>query len=99
MYSFATCAKFCLKKVKLCGIIFLRSTRTISVGSNVMIAASDINFNPTNAGCKRLLYSSNKTSVATVTSQGKVTGIKAGTATITISSHNGKTTTITVTVT
>ena len=43
-------------------------------------------------------YTSSKTAVATITSSGKVVAKKAGTAIITITTHNGKTATCTVTV-
>ena len=43
-------------------------------------------------------YTSSKTAVATVTSSGKVVAKKAGTAVITVTTHNGKTATCTVTV-
>ena len=43
-------------------------------------------------------YTSSKTAVATITSSGKVVAKKAGTAVITITTHNGKTATCTVTV-
>ena len=43
-------------------------------------------------------YTSSKTAVATVTSSGKVVAKKAGTAVITVTTHNGKTATCNVTV-
>ena len=43
-------------------------------------------------------FSSSKTSVATVSASGVITAKKAGTATITVKTHNGKTAKVTVTV-
>ena len=54
---------------------------------------------PSNATNKTLTWTSNKTSVATVSSAGVVTAVAEGTATITAKSNNGKTATATVTVT
>ncbi len=52
---------------------------------------------PSNAATS-YTYSSTYTSVATVTSSGKIVAKKAGTAVITVTTHNGKTATCTVTV-
>ena len=53
---------------------------------------------PSNASNKKCTWSSSNTSVATVDSNGKVTAKKAGTATITVKTSNGKTATCKVTV-
>ena len=52
---------------------------------------------PSNAATS-YTYTSSKTAVATVTSSGKIVAKKAGTAVITVTTHNGKTATCTVTV-
>ena len=58
-----------------------------------------VTYNPTNSDVnKEIAWSSNNTGVATV-SNGKVTAVKSGTATITAKTANGKTATCTVTVT
>ena len=54
--------------------------------------------NPSNATNKTLTWSSNNTNIATV-NNGIIKGINVGTATITVSSNNGKQATITVNVT
>ncbi len=54
---------------------------------------------PSSATDKTITWSSSNTSVATIDKNGKVTGVKAGTATITAKSNNGKTATCKVTVT
>lgn len=55
---------------------------------------------PTNATDKSVQFTSSDETIATVTPvQGKITGVKAGTATITATTVNGKTATCEVTVT
>ena len=53
---------------------------------------------PTNASDRSVTWTSSNTSVATVSSNGLVTAVKKGTATITARSVNGKTATCTITV-
>lgn len=72
---------------------------SVKVGGTVQLSKSDIMFTPKEIGCDKLVYSSDDESVATVTSNGKISAKAKGTAKITVSSHNGKTTIITVTVT
>jgi len=71
---------------------------TIRKGQAVNIPKTSIVFTPSNAAVKILLYASSNPSVATVTSQGRIAAKKSGTTVITVYSHNGKTTKITVTV-
>ncbi len=55
---------------------------------------------PSNATDKAVQFSSSNETIATVTPvQGKITGVKAGTATITATTANGKTAVCEVTVT
>ena len=58
-----------------------------------------VTYNPTDADNRSVTWKSSNTSVATVSTSGKVTAITSGTATITATSANGKTATCTVTVT
>ena len=71
--------------------------QTLKVGPGKTSEALVVTFTPTNATNKTITWSSNPTSIATV-SNGKVTGVKEGTATITATSANGKTATCSVTV-
>ncbi len=72
------------------------SSLSLTVGSTGTISATVA---PSNASNKTVSYTSSNTSVATVTSSGTVTAVAAGTATITAKSNNGKTATVSVTVT
>ena len=71
--------------------------QTLKVGLGKTSEALNVTFTPANATNKTITWSSNPTSIATVT-DGKVTGVKEGTATITATTANGKTATCSVTV-
>ena len=82
--------------IPVLGISLNKSETTIDVGSK---EALSVTFNPTNATNKSITWTSSDTSVATVSSSGVVSGVKAGTATITATSQeSGKTATCVVTV-
>lgn len=67
------------------------------VGASETLSATVL---PADATDKSVKYSSSNETIATVTPvQGKITGIAAGTATITATTANGKTTVCEVTVT
>lgn len=68
---------------------------TTYVGSKKTLTATVA---PENATYKTLTWKSSNTSIATVSSTGVVTGVAAGTVTISATSHNGKTVSCTVTV-
>ena len=70
---------------------------TLKVGPGKTSEALKVTFTPANATNKTITWKSNTTTVATV-SDGKVTGVKEGTATITATSANGKTATCNVTI-
>lgn len=67
---------------------------TITVGSSTNIS---VNFNPVTAFDRTIIWSSSDDSIATVHS-GKVKGVAAGQVTITATTHNGITASITITV-
>ena len=71
--------------------------QTLKVGPGKTSEALVVTFTPANATNKTITWSSNATSIATVT-DGKVTGVAEGTATITATSANGKTATCNVTI-
>ena len=70
---------------------------TLKIGLGKTSEALNVTFTPANAKDKTITWSSNATSIATVT-DGKVTGVAEGTATITATTANGKTATCNVTV-
>ena len=73
-----------------------KTSTTVFVGSAETLTATVF---PSDAGNKKVSWSSNNTSVATVDANGKVTGVAAGSATITVKTEDGnKTATCTVTV-
>jgi len=72
-----------------------RSKCTIAEGDTVTLKATVL---PEKAADKKLTWTSSDNSVATVDANGKVTAKKAGSATITVKSSNGKTAKCTVTV-
>ena len=72
-----------------------KPTLTLDIGKTSTLKATVY---PSNAANKKCTWRSSNTSVATVDSNGKVTAKKAGTATITVKTSNGKTATCKVTV-
>ncbi len=83
------------KEITVTGVTLKESTTIIVGGTETL--APDIT--PDTALNKAVTWKSSDTSVATVDSTGKVTAVKAGTATITATTSNGKTATCTVKVT
>ncbi|MBQ8939790.1 MAG: Ig domain-containing protein [Paludibacteraceae bacterium] len=76
--------------------ISMKSTATIGIGASETLT---VTYDPVDANTgKALTWSSSDNSVATVDENGKVTGVAAGTATITATTANNKTATCTVTV-
>ena len=83
--------------VAVTGVTLNKDTTTIAAGSNETLTATVA---PDNASNKSVSWSSTDTSVATVDSTGKVVGVAAGTAYITVTTASGnKTDTCEVTVT
>lgn len=74
-----------------------KTTLSLAVGANETLTATVL---PANATDKTVTFSSDDPTVATVTPvQGKVVGVKAGTANITATTANGKSATCVVTIT
>jgi uncharacterized protein YjdB len=83
----ATCAVSVHEQtVAVTGVSLVKATATVSVNGS-----EELNYtvNPLNATNKNVTWSSNNTAVATVDNNGKVTGISAGTATITVTAEDG----------
>ena len=78
------------------GVTLNKTSLSLEVGGTSTLTATVA---PSNATDKTVTWKSNKTSVATVSSSGKVTAVAEGTATITATTVNNKTATCTVTVT
>lgn len=83
--------------VAVVGVTLNKTTLSLAVGANETLTAT---VTPTGATDKSVTYSSDDSTIATVTPvQGKVVGGKAGTAHITATTANGKSATCAVTVT
>ena len=76
-----------IKPIEVEEIILSTNNVKLKVGDNKEITAT---VKPDNATDKELIWSSSDTTVATVSSNGKITGKKIGTATITVKSKDGK---------
>lgn len=84
------------KIVHVTGISLDRNSATIKEGEYITLVAT---VTPSNADNKSVSWSSSSDAVATVDASGKVTGVKAGSATITATTEDGgKTATCAVTV-
>jgi Bacterial surface proteins containing Ig-like domains len=71
------------------------ATATIAVAGTRQLAVA---FTPSNASSNAVTYVSSDVTKATVSASGLVTGVASGSATITITSSNGKTDTVAITV-
>jgi uncharacterized protein YjdB len=72
--------------VAVTGVTLDESTLTLTVGNNATLTAT---VTPTDASNKNVTWATNNAAVATVSSNGTVTGIAAGTATITVTTEDG----------
>lgn len=73
--------------VTVTGVSLNIKTTTINVGASKTLSAT---ISPTNATNKDVTWDSSDTSIATVDSNGKVTGVSAGKATISVTTVDGK---------
>ena len=78
------------------GITLNKSTLTLTTGDTDSTLSANVT--PDDADDKSVTWTSSDTSIATVDGTGKVTGVKAGTATITATNVSGQTSACTVTV-
>ncbi|MDR2936329.1 MAG: Ig-like domain-containing protein, partial [Rikenellaceae bacterium] len=86
-----------ISDVKVSKVSLNKTTLSLVVGGGETLAAS---ITPANATNRSVTWSSNPAAVATVDASGKVTAVKAGTATITVTTDDGgHTATCSVTVT
>lgn len=90
----ATCWVYVTAAVPATGITISQKDMVMVNGTSEMISASIQPSNTTDG----LRYSSDSKSIASVTSQGRVTARKPGVATITVTASSGKQATVTVTV-
>ena len=82
--------------VAVTGVSLNKTSTSLTVGATETLTATVA---PANAANQAVTWSSNNTAVASVDQTGKVTGVSAGTATITVTTQDGnKTATFTVTV-
>ena len=84
------------KKIQPTSISIKNNKETIDIGSSKKL---EIVFNPTNTTEKSVTWKSSSDKIAKVDSNGKVTGVGEGKATITATTSNGKKATCEVTVT
>ncbi|WP_343214719.1 Ig-like domain-containing protein [Enterococcus alishanensis] len=84
------CFPFSKKSVaptSVTGVTLNKTTTSITVGANETLNATVA---PENAANKNISFSSSDTSIATVTPKaGKITGVAAGVATITVTTEDG----------
>lgn len=83
------------EEITVTGVSLNVTNTTLVEGETVTLVAI---VEPSNATDKTVTWTSSNTGVVTVDATGKVTAVKAGTATITATTANGKTATCTVTV-
>lgn len=92
----STAVEFTTGSIAVNSITLNASTKSIAKGSTFQLT---VTFDPTNATDKTIAWTSSETTIASVSSNGLVTGLKSGTATITAKTTNGKTATCAITVT
>ena len=94
--SFKATCNVTVKTVKVTGVRVNSDSVTLKEGKSTTVTATVA---PTNATNKKVTWKSEDTTIATVSSAGKITGVKAGTTKVTVTTADGNfTKTITVTV-
>ncbi len=96
--GYTVTATVTVKEIHITGIVLNKSSVSIKKGNTTTLSVKT--WKPSNTtDDKTITWSSNNTSIATVSSSGKVTAKKKGTATITAKTINGKKDTCKITVT
>ena len=75
------------KDVTVTGVKLNKKVTSVNVGANEILIAT---IAPTNATNQNITWKSSNTAIGTVDSKGNVAGVKAGTATITVTTVDGK---------
>lgn len=81
-----TCRVTVVETMMLKSISLNKTSLTLKEDSSEVLI---VTFNPSNASNKKITWKSSNKNIVTVDSSGKVTGVKAGTATITVVSNDG----------
>ena len=84
--TFTTSVTVNAKIIKVENVMVAPTSLTLTEGETFVLAGE---VNPSNATDKSVSWSTSNSSVATVDASGKVTAVSAGTATITVTSHDG----------
>lgn len=82
-------------EVPITSIALNKTNLTLQVGQSEILTVS---YTPTNATGKAITWTSSNPSVATVSATGEITGVAAGTTTVTATTKNGQTATCAVTI-
>lgn len=88
--------EFTTSAIPVVSITLNASTKSIAKGATFQLS---VTFDPTNATNKAITWTSSAATIASVSANGLITGLKSGTAKITATAHNGKVATCDVTVT
>ena len=82
-------------EIDVTSVVVSTNNVQLEVGGSTTVTAS---VRPSNATNPTITWKSNDTSIATVNANGKITGVKAGTTTVTAKSNNGKSASVSVSV-
>ena len=83
----ATCVVTVPAPIPVTGVTINPNTLNLAMGTSETLTATII---PANAANRAVTWASNNTAVATVNTNGKVTAVSAGTATITVTTEDGE---------
>ncbi len=86
----ATCVVKVSKPIKVRSIAFERKSYTVKKGKTLDLGYKRYTIRPTNATNKEVTFKSSDKKIVTVNKKGKVKGLRKGTATITVTTKDGK---------